>query len=86
VYNTERDVWPESARKVSLEMVKLWTTFAYGNEPWLSYAGPKKFMRLGPAGECSLRTFEDDETRDYGYLSWTRDHFDETMRLLMSFA
>ena len=70
MYNTERDVWPESARKVSLEMVKLWTTFAYGNEPWLSYADPKKFMRLGPAGECSLRTFEDDETRDYGYLSW----------------
>jgi len=64
-------------------MAKLWTTFAYGNEPWLSYADSKKFMRLGPAGECSLRN---DETRAYGYLSWMRDQFDETMSLLMSFA
>jgi carboxylesterase type B len=86
LYNTERSIWPESAQKISLEMVKLWTTFAYGNEPWLSYAESEKFMRLGPAGECSMRNFQQDETRDYGYLSWMRDHFDDAMRLLMSFA
>lgn len=86
VFNSERDAWPESAQKVSLEMASLWRTFAYGNEPWEPYADSKKFMRLGPAGECSMRNLEDDETRDYGYLSWMREHFDETMRLIMSLA
>jgi len=83
VFNTERDTWPESAQKVSLEMANLWTGFAYGKEPWLPFSAGKKFMRLGPSGECSMRDFEDDETRDYGYLSWMRDHFDEAMRLIL---
>lgn len=86
VCNSEREAWPESAQKVSLEMAKLWTTFAYGDEPWPCYSDSKKFMRFGPAGECSMRDFEDDETRDYGYLNWMRDHFDEAMRLIFSLA
>jgi carboxylesterase type B len=86
IYNSERDAWPESARKVSLEMAKLWTTFAYGNEPWPQYLVSKKFMRLGPSGECSMRDFKNDETRDYAYLSWMRDHFDEAMGLMLSLA
>lgn len=72
VYNSEREAWPESAQKVSLEMAKLWTKFAYGDEPWPQYSVAKKFMRLGPSGDCSMRDFENDETRDYGYLSWMR--------------
>jgi hypothetical protein len=43
-------------------------------------------MRFGPAGECSMKDFGDDETRDYGYLPWMRDHFDEALRLLFSLA
>jgi hypothetical protein len=45
-------------------MAKLWATFVYGNGSWLSYADSKKFMRLGPAGECSLRNFEDETGRE----------------------
>lgn len=85
-YNTERDVWPETARKVSLEMANLWTTFAHGGEPWPSYSASEKFMRFGPAGESSMTDIEDDGTRDYRYMNWMRDHFDETMRLIMSLA
>jgi carboxylesterase type B len=85
-YNTERDAWPETAQKVSSEMAKLWTAFAYGQEPWPSYSTSEKFMRFGPAGECEMRNVEDDETRNYGYLSWMKDHFDEAMRLIMSLA
>ena len=86
VYNTERDVWPEPAQKVSLEMAKLWTGFAYGKEPWPAYSTGNKFMRLGPVGECSLVNFENDKTRDYEYLAWMRDHFDEILRFIMTLA
>jgi len=86
VYNSERETWPESAQKVSLDMAKLWTSFAYGKQPWLPYSSSKKFMRLGPNGECSMSSLDDDETRDYRYMSWMREHFDETMRLIMSLA
>ncbi|KAE9370473.1 alpha/beta-hydrolase [Stipitochalara longipes BDJ] len=86
VFNSERESWPESAQKVSFEMAKLWTIFAYGEEPWLPYLSSKKFMRFGPAGEYSMRNFKEDETRDYRYMSWMREHFDETMRLILSLA
>jgi carboxylesterase type B len=86
VFNSERDTWPDSAQKVSLEMAKLWTSFAYGEEPWPQYSASKKFMRFGPAGQCSMRSFDEDETRDYRYMNWMREHFDETMRLIMSLA
>jgi len=86
VFNSERDTWPDSAQKVSLEMAKLWTSFAYGEEPWPQYSASKKFMRFGLAGQCSMRSFDEDETRDYRYMNWMRDHFDETMRLIMSLA
>lgn len=86
VYNNDRKFWPESARRVSLEMMKKWTGFAYGETPWEVYAAEKRFMRLGPEGECSLRSFEDDETRNYGYLNWLREHVDEALGLLFSFS
>jgi hypothetical protein len=31
-----------------------------------------------------MRNFEDDETRDYGYLNWLRGHFEEEMALVHS--
>jgi carboxylesterase type B len=86
VYNNDRKFWPESAQRVSLEMMKKWTGFAYGETPWEVYTAEKRFMRLGPEGECSLRSFEDDETRNYGYLNWLREHFDEALGLLFSFS
>jgi hypothetical protein len=86
VFNSEREIWPEPAQKVSLEMANLWTAFSYGEEPWLPYSGVQKFMRFGPSGECSMKSFEDDDNRDYTYLNWMRDHFEETMHLILSLA
>jgi len=86
VYNNDRKFWPESGQRVSLEMMKKWTGFAYGKELWELYAAEKRFMRLGPEGECSLRSFEDDETGNYGYLNWLREHVDEALGLLFSFS
>jgi carboxylesterase type B len=83
-YNNERKVWPESAKRISLEMANLWTAFAYGKEPWQPYPAAKRFMRFGPFRECGMRSFEDDETRDYGYLSWLRRHFEEAKALVQS--
>lgn len=84
VHNNERKVWPESAQRISLEMANLWTAFAYGKEPWEPYPVAKRFMRFGPFGKCSMRSFEDDEMRDYGYLNWLREHFEEALALVLS--
>jgi hypothetical protein len=66
-------------------MAKIWTAFAHGKEPWELYSARERFMRFGPGGECDLRTLENGDTRDHGYLPWLREHFEETKRLMMSF-
>lgn len=82
LYNNEKALWPESAQKVSSKMADVWTAFAYGEEPWEPFTSSNQFMRFGPAGECSIRSIEDDKTRDYGYLGWLRGHFEETFAVL----
>lgn len=84
LFGNGRETWPESAQKVSLEMAKDWIDFVYGKQPWESYQENKKFMRFGPHGESGLKEFEDDEVRSYEYLPWLREHFDETMKLVLS--
>lgn len=85
VYGNEREEWPETSKKVSLEMAKIWTAFAHGKEPWEPYPARERFMRFGPEGKCDLITLGDDDTRDHDYLPWLREHFEETRRLMMSF-
>jgi len=84
VYGAERDKWPESAQKVSKEMAEKWTAFAHGEEPWEPYSAAERLMRFGPDGDCGMTTLEDDDMRDYTYLGWLRDHFEEAVALVQS--
>ena len=82
LYGNDKASWPESAQRTSAEMAHLWTKFANGKEPWTSYGSSKQFMQFGPDGRCSLKIFVDDGMRDYKYLNWLRDHFEEVRSLV----
>jgi carboxylesterase type B len=86
LFNNDRGSWPESAQKTAVDMANLWTAFAYGKAPWELYQATKRFMRFGPSGEGGLKAIEDDETRNYEYLGWLREHFEETRALIQSFS
>jgi len=34
-------------------------------------------MRLGPDGESTMRDIKTDKIRDYKYVEWLRDHFEQ---------
>lgn len=76
---------PAPTQKVSLETARLWTAFAHGHQPWEPYSTARRFMRLGPAGETGMHSFETDETRPYGYLKWLGEHLDEVRGFLRPF-
>ncbi|KAF4632773.1 hypothetical protein G7Y89_g5342 [Cudoniella acicularis] len=84
IYGTEREVWPETSQEISLNMARLWIDFANGKEPWGRFSTTEKFMRFGPGAESGEKTLADDDSRDYTYASWLRDHFEEAKRLFFS--
>jgi carboxylesterase type B len=77
MFQNETHTYPESARRIAIEMAEMWTAFAHGKKPWEAYSKGKRFMRFGPGGECTMKDFESDKMREYGYLEWLREHFDE---------
>jgi carboxylesterase type B len=78
MYQNECAGYPEPARRVAEEMARIWTAFAYGKKPWEAYSKESgRFMRFGPGGNCGLEDFESDKTREYTYVGWLRDHFEE---------
>jgi hypothetical protein len=77
MFQNETHTYPESARRIAIEMAEMWTAFAHGKKPWEAYSKGKRFMRFGPGGECTMKDFESDKLREYGYLEWLREHFDE---------
>jgi len=77
MYQNECAAYPTPARKVAGEMGRLWTAFAHGRKPWQPFQKGGRFMRFGPKGECGIEDFESDGTREYGYLGWLREHFEE---------
>jgi carboxylesterase type B len=77
MYQNECATYPPPARKVAEEMGRLWTAFAHGRKPWQRFEKGGRFMRFGPKGECGMADFESDATREYGYLGWLREHFEE---------
>ena len=82
MYGNDKLSWPEAAQGTSAEMAYLWTAFATGKEPWAPFKTSKQFMRFGPDGQCGLKTWADDRMRDYGYLDWLRNHFEEAKGLM----
>ncbi|KAG0645237.1 Lipase 3 [Hyphodiscus hymeniophilus] len=84
MYGNDKPSWPESGQRTSAEMAHLWTAFANGKEPWEPFETSKRYMRFGPDGECGLKTRDDDELRDYGYLDWLREHFEQARSLVFS--
>jgi carboxylesterase type B len=81
-YGNDKGAWPESARRTSAAMANLWTAFAHGKEPWVPFKSSKQFQRFGPDGVYDLKTFAQDEIRDYRYLEWLRAHFEEVRNLV----
>jgi hypothetical protein len=77
MYQNECATYPAPARKVAEEVGRIWTAFAHGRKPWQSFEKGGRFMRFGPKGECGMEDFDSDSTRDYGYLGWLREHFEE---------
>lgn len=82
MYGNDKASWPNSAKRTGAEMANLWAAFAYGKEPWERFGYDARFMQFGPAGTCGLKTSEEDEIREYRYLEWLREHFEEVRSLV----
>ena len=85
MYNSESHTYSEGGRRIAEELARLWTGFAYGKRPWEPYLKAEGFMRFGPEGEIVMTDMKHDKTRDYGYVTWLEQHFEEvkefTLRL-----
>jgi hypothetical protein len=77
MYQNECAGYPAPARKVAEEMGRVWAAFAHGRKPWQRFETGGQFMRFGPKGEFGMEDFESDGTREYGYLGWLKEHFEE---------
>lgn len=77
MYNNEVDSYSAGGRHTAEEMALKWTAFAHGKAPWEAYPSSKRFMRFGPGGKLSMETIETDKIRNYDYIDWLRDHFEE---------
>jgi carboxylesterase type B len=82
MFGNDKGAWPESAHRTSQTMATLWAGFAHRKEPWETFESSKQFMRFGPDGYHGLKTCAGDEMRDYGYLDWLREHFEEARSLV----
>jgi carboxylesterase type B len=77
VYQNHVPEYPTEAAATAREMGKIWTAFAHGKEPWNEYKVGGEFMRLGPEGKCEMVSMQEDNCRDYSYLPWLRENFEE---------
>lgn len=82
MYQNENEVLPERHRKTAETMGQSWAAFAYGKAPWEEYSRAGRFMRLGPEGSCKVVDVNSDNSRQYGYLGWLRDNFEEVKTLV----
>jgi hypothetical protein len=73
--------YPAGGKHVAHEMAKIWSAYAYGKEPWEAYDKSRRFMRFGPDGDIGVTDFKHDKVRDYGYLEWLRNNFDDAKLL-----
>jgi len=76
MYCVENDALPKESQHVAETMAHMWTAFAHGVEPWEIYAKAERFMRFGPQGDVALKDRKTDETRQYNYVDWLREHFE----------
>jgi carboxylesterase type B len=81
MYCVEQDTLPVEAQHVAKTMAQMWTAFAYGIKPWEAYKKTECFMRFGPQGNVSLRDRKNDETREYSYVDWLKEHFEPVKKL-----
>jgi carboxylesterase type B len=81
MYCMENDRLPEESRHVAETMARMWTAFAHGIQPWESYTKAGRFMRFGPGGQTALKDTKTDETREYSYETWLRQHFEPVKKL-----
>jgi carboxylesterase type B len=77
MYNNESNKYSPSAKRIAVELARTWTAFTYGKEPWEPYSKSQRFMRFGPGGTAVMKDVRNDEIREYGYLDWCRNHWEE---------
>jgi carboxylesterase type B len=77
MYNNESEKYSAPAKRTAVELARIWTVFAYGREPWETYSQSQRFMRFGPGGGATMKDISSDDIREYGYLDWCRDHWDD---------
>jgi hypothetical protein len=77
MYNNESNNYSAPAKRTAVELARSWTAFAHGREPWEPYSKSQRFMRFGPGGEAAMKDMRNDEIREYGYLDWCRNHWDD---------
>lgn len=88
LFGSDIEVWKPQLQMVSREMVKLWTGFACGVEPWTKLdteVGEGRVMVFGD-GEVGVGGLEEgDEAwgRENGTLGWLRTHFGGVWGLVM---
>lgn len=81
MYGVENDALPVESQRVAGAMAEIWTAFAHGKQPWEPYTEAERFMRFGPNGKIELQARTSDETRQYGYVAWLKEHFEPVMKL-----
>jgi carboxylesterase type B len=81
MYNMDTASYPAGGKHVAHEMARIWTAYAYGKEPWEAYDKAHRFMRFGPDGDIGVTDVKHDKVRDYGYLEWLRNNFDDAKLL-----
>jgi carboxylesterase type B len=80
MYCVENDNLPKESQYVAETMAQTWTAFAHGVEPWEAYTEGERFMRFGPRGDVALMDQKNDETRQYSYVGWLKEHFEPVKR------
>lgn len=81
MYCVENGGLPLESQRVAETMGLAWAAFAHGITPWEPYVKSNQFMRFGPEGKIGLKDMQTDETRQYEYLSWLREHFEPLKEL-----
>jgi hypothetical protein len=84
MYNNDSNKYSAPVTRTAVDLARIWTCFAHGREPWETHSGSQRFMRFGPGGDAVMKDAGSDDIREYGYLDWCRNHWDDVMTFARS--
>jgi len=88
LFNNDSNTWPQECQLISKEMARIWTGFAYGENPWEEFVSGEegKVMSFsnGVFGTRGLDEGEDEGWgREDGTTGWLREHFDTAIMFVL---